>query len=221
MFPFYKTVISLFGAKLYYIMILCGVIAASLVTAFAGFFIWVFCTRVDIPMPFFDWLASFSIGLVFVAAACWSLPSMIILASGLFSEIVIGKINKVYYPDQVQKPNTAFLSDLKQDIKLTVLSLFLNTLLLPFYFFFGVGFFLYLFLNTYLLSREFFVNAAGYHLGKTEGLKLLSRHKTVIWIGGFVITLLTITPIINLFMPIFATTWMVHLFHKINSDTSR
>lgn len=217
MFPFYKTLRSIFTAKLYYIVIACALIAIVLDVGLAFLFTWFFWHLIDIQIPWLDTVVSINIGLFFVVAAWFSFPIVIVLVSGLFTEIVIRKINGVYYRDQSKKGGGGFLSDLKQDIKFTALSLFLNILLFPLCLF-GIGLIPYLLLNSYLLGREFFVDAAGYHIGKSNGVALMSHHKSVILLGGFVITLLTLTPIVNLFIPIFAIGWMVHLFHKINRN---
>jgi CysZ protein len=73
-------------------------------------------------------------------------------------------------------------------------------------------------LNAYLLGREFFESAAGYHLGKPQAKVLGTQHKWVIYSGGLVICLLALIPIINLFVPIIAVVWMTHVYHSIKKE---
>jgi CysZ protein len=106
------------------------------------------------------------------------------------------------------------------DLGFTLRALFLNILVLPLYFF-GIGFIVSIVLNSYLLGREFFIAAAGYHLGKPAAGNLARRHRKTVYGGGFVITLLTLVPVVNLFMPILATVWMVHVYHGISKSVAR
>ena len=91
----------------------------------------------------------------------------------------------------------------------------LYLLVVPFYFF-GICFALYILLNIYLLGREFFESAAGYHLGKPLARELGRKHKKMVYGSGFVITMLTLIPGVNLFAPIIAVVWMVHLYHGLS-----
>jgi CysZ protein len=107
-----------------------------------------------------------------------------------------------------------FWPDFVHDIKFTLRALLLNILILPFYFF-GAGFILSIALNSYLLGREFFESAAGYHLGKIQAAELGRQYKGAVYCGGFVITLLTLVPFLNILVPIWAVVWMVHVYHFV------
>ncbi|MDH3393911.1 MAG: EI24 domain-containing protein, partial [Desulfobulbaceae bacterium] len=96
----------------------------------------------------------------------------------------------------------------------TLRALCLNLLILPLYLV-GVGFIASIILNSYLLGREFFEAASGYHLGKPQARKQASRYRGTIYGGGLVITLMTLVPMLNLMMPILATVWMVHVYHGL------
>ena len=76
-------------------------------------------------------------------------------------------------------------------------------------------------LNTHLLGREFFESEAGHHHGKPEARQMLKQNRAAVYAGGLVITLLTLTPIVNLFMPLVAVVWMVHLYHWIRTGEAR
>ena len=70
-------------------------------------------------------------------------------------------------------------------------------------------------LNSYLLGREFFESVVGYHTGKPEAMILGQRNRKAMYGGGLTITLITLIPVINLFSPILATVWMVHVYHQL------
>ncbi len=106
------------------------------------------------------------------------------------------------------------MPDLLHDIGFTLKALMLNILVLPFCLF-GIGPILPIALNSYLLGREFFESAAGYHLGKPEARKMGSSHRLPVCGGGLLITLTSLVPLLNFFIPILAVIWMVHVYHGI------
>jgi len=162
-----------------------------------------------------EWIKSVSDGILSVIIIWFLLPSIIPLISGFFEEIIIKKVEQRYYPDDVNETQRATLwPDLLHDIKFTLISLGLNILIIPWYFF-GIGFLMSIILNSYLLGREFFDSAAGYHLGKKEAGKLRKKHSFTVYLGGLSLTLITLIPVFNLFIPIIAVVWMVHSFHYI------
>ena len=113
-----------------------------------------------------------------------------------------------------------FWPDVVHDIRFTLKAVGLNLLILPFYLI-GIGFVLSVLLNSYLLGREFFESAAGYHLGKPQAREIGRGHRMRIYSSGLVLTLLTLIPLVNLFVPIIAVVWMVHVFHGLPEDAGR
>ncbi|MDY6863312.1 MAG: hypothetical protein SV062_10040 [Thermodesulfobacteriota bacterium] len=112
------------------------------------------------------------------------LPAIIPLIAGIFQEKAIHKVELVYYPDSTRKKEPKFFPDFKHDITFTIWALFLNILVLPSYFF-GIDFIISILLNTYLLGREFFESAAGYHLGKANAKKLGKKIKEQFILGDW------------------------------------
>jgi len=53
-------------------------------------------------------------------------------------------------------------------------------------------------------------------MGKPKAKDFGGKHKTAMYFGGLVITLMTLVPVLNLFVPILATVWMVHVYHHLN-----
>jgi len=137
-----------------------------------------------------------------------------VLISSLFQEAAIQRVERVYYPDVIRSEVLKFWPEILHDLKFTGLAVALNVLIMPLYLF-GIGFPASILLNSYLLGREFFESAAGYHLGKTSARELGLLHKKAMYGGGFVITVMAIVPFLNLFVPILAIVWMVHVYHQI------
>ncbi len=164
----------------------------------------------------YTWLKTFLVGFVTLLGGVggWFLfPSIVIVIAGIFQENIIEHIEKEYYPDRVRKESPKFFADLKHDIKFASFSAGINILILPLYLF-GIGAVVAIAVNTYLLGREFFENVAGYHLGKKSAQKLGKQNKRIVYSNGFLFSLISIIPILNLVTPVVATVVMTHAYHK-------
>ncbi|MFH1217266.1 MAG: EI24 domain-containing protein [Pseudomonadota bacterium] len=216
MFPFAKTFSSLRKADLMGLIIICALLAVVMVVSTVVTISWVTANLVDLERGWLDTLVNWLVGAVTGIAGWFMLPPLVILIAGIFQEKIIHKVEMAFYPDKVRSEEPRFWGDVKHDVGFALWALFLNILILPLYFF-GIGFFASIGLNSYLLGREFFEGAAGYHLGKPEARRLVAGNRRAVYGGGFFITLMTLVPLLNLLMPILATVWMVHVYHGLGA----
>ncbi|RJP88653.1 MAG: hypothetical protein C4518_10755 [Desulfobacteraceae bacterium] len=214
MYPLLKTFRSLFKVNLWGLMFACAVLAVAVVLGAAGMITWVTNYFVHIKMGWLDMIFNGMIASITGIAGWFMMPALIVLIAGMFQEKAIYRVETVYYPDFVSNEEPKFWPDAWHDIKFTLWALFLNILIIPLNFF-GIGFILSIILNSYIIGREFFESAAGYHLGKKKAKELSQQNKKVILGGGLVITLMALIPLLNLFTPIVAIVWMVHVFHNL------
>ena len=220
-FPLSKTIQSIFKAKLSAIFLVCAVLAIILVLLIVTAVTWISAVLIQIDTEWIDTTVGWLIGLISGIGGWFMLPVLTVLVAGMFEETVIHRVEYVYYPEGLRKESPKFWPDLLHDIKFTIWALFLNLIILPLYFI-GFGFIVSIVLNAYLLGREFFESAAGYHLGKPQAKMVSSKNRFSVFLGGLVITLLALVPIINLFTPIFAIVWMVHLYNmKFKNSVSQ
>mgnify|MGYP002386869959 FL=1 len=210
-----KTLHSITNRKMLGLMFLCAVLAVLVVLALVLGITWLTADLVALKRSWLDTAINWVVGAVLGIGGWFMLPVLLILIAAAFQEITINKVEQDDYPEEMRAEQPHFWTDLRHDIRFTLKALLLNLLVLPFYFI-GVGFLLSVVLNSYLLGREFFENAAGYHLGKPMARELGRRHKKLVYGSGLVITLLTLLPVANLFSPIIAVVWMVHLYHGVN-----
>jgi CysZ protein len=213
MFPLRKTMLSLSQDHLTWLMTGCALLGILTVLTCVGGLTWLSARAVHISIPYVGTAVHVLLGGIYTVVGWFMLPSLVILIAGMFQETVIHRVESAHYTDHRSDRSPRFWPDLKHDILFTLTAVGLNVCILPFYMI-GIGPFLSVLLNSYLLGREFFENAAGYHMGKAEARRLGRNHKTAVYLGGFVITCLTLIPVINLFMPIIAIVWMVHLYHS-------
>ncbi|WP_051328117.1 EI24 domain-containing protein [Desulfatirhabdium butyrativorans] len=214
MYPLRKTWSSIKQANLFTTMLLCALLAGLVLVCSIWTITWITDRFVALEKGWLDTLLNWIVALISGVAGWFVLPALTVLISSLFQESVIQRVERLEYPQSHRNVTFGFWPELWHDIKFTAEAIGWNILVLPCYFL-GIGFPVSILLNAYLLGREFFESAAGYHLGKTEARILGKHHWKSIYIGGLTITVLSLIPLINLFVPIFAVVWMVHLYHAI------
>lgn len=214
MYPLLKTFISIKKANLPGLMFACALLAVIIVVGVVGCVTLMAERLVIFEHGGFDTLFKWIVGLLTGIGGWFMLPVITVLISSLFQETAIQRVERVYYPDASGRQELKFWPEFRHDLKFTLWAMCLNILILPLYVF-GIGFAASILLNSYLLGREFFESAAGYHLGKFNARALGIRNKKAIYGGGFAITLMAIVPLLNLFVPILAIVWMVHVYHHI------
>ncbi len=214
MYPFLKTFDSLKKANLVPMMLTCAALAVVVVLGSIGATTWITAHLVNTNIGWLDTVINLTAGIITGIGGWFMLPVLTVLIGGLFQEIVIQRVERIYYPDSVRSKTIKFWSEAWHEIKFTLWALLLNILVLPL-FVFGIGFVISILLNSYLLGREFFENAAGYHVGKKKGKELIRQNRLTIYGGGFIITMTTLLPVLNLFVPILAIVWMVHVYHRV------
>jgi len=216
---FRKTLRSVTRAKLLALMLLCALLAFLVVVSMVIGITWLTANLVTLKQGWLDTSFSWLAGIVSGIGGWFMLPALVVLISGAFFEVTIRRVELADYPDKIRQGEPRFWPDIVHDINFTLKAIFLNVLVVPFYFI-GIGFILTVLVNSYLLGREFFESAAGYHLGKVKARELGRRNRKLVYGSGLIITLLSLVPVLNLFAPIVAIVWMVHLYHFLSSSPS-
>ena len=212
-YPLLKTLASLKRGNLISILFLSAFISLAVVILGAAGVTWLSTYLIEIERGWLDMAVNFLIGILSGVGAWFLFPVFSVLIAGAFQETVIKRVEAAYYPGSKEREG-GFWPDLLHDIRFTVWGVFLNILVLPLYIF-SIGFAVSILLNSYLLGREFFESAAGYHLGKDKAQALIKENKMSVYLGGFIITMAALVPLLNLFIPIIAVVWMTHLYHAI------
>ena len=214
MYPFAKTFRSLKHANLWGLMMACaGLTVVVALIAVVGL-TWGTAHLVTIQTGWLDTLVNWIVGILLGIGGWFMLPALSVFIAALFQEKTILYVERIAYPDTARRESPPFWSELFADLKFTVWAVFLNLLVLPLYFF-GIGFIVSMLLNSYLLGREFFEIVAGYHIGKPQAKTLGQQHRAALYGGGAILTVMTLVPLLNLFVPIIAIVWMVHVYHGL------
>jgi CysZ protein len=158
-----------------------------------------------------DLLAQFILVIVLIVM----LMPVASLFAGLFLEEIAGAVEDKNYPADPPGKDQPFWQGLWLALKFTAVLVVLNLLALPLYFIPIVGVAVFWLLNGYLLSREYFELVALRHLGPKEAASLRRTHRLPLLTAGFLVAALASVPLLNLFVPLFATAFMVHVYKRI------
>lgn len=140
-------------------------------------------------------------------------PPVAALFASLFLDQIAARIEARDYPGTVARP-ASFVATLRAGLKLAALVLGVNLVLLPIDIGLPVfGELLSVVANGWLLGREYFELSALRHQDVGAAEKLRRQNGGVIWVGGILIALASMVPLLNLMAPLFGTAFMVHLFH--------
>ena len=80
---------------------------------------------------------------------------------------------------------------------------------------------LYYGVNGYLFGREYFEIVAFRRLTPAETKRLRRRYGMRLFLAGILLTVMMTIPLVNLFAPIVAAAFMVHIFEGLRRPTAR
>jgi len=197
------------------------ILALSLFISIAVFFfIWTivgyFLTNIIVFQ--IDWLESLidTLGGIATFIITWLFfPGILSAIISLFLEQIATNIEKQYYPALSKPRGISFLNSLFSSFRFLVIFILINLILLQFLVFFPLLFpIVFLVANGYLISREYFESVACRRLSHQKAKMLSKFHRGKLLIIGVIVSGLLTIPIINLIIPIVATSIMVHMFEK-------
>ena len=157
--------------------------------------------------------------LVFFAILVLTFSATATLIGGLFLDDIAEAVEKRHYPGDNPGLSADFSKTIGVSIRFIGITLLLNVLAIPFYLiallfpplfaciFYG--------LNGYLLSREYFELVSLRHKDAKAARQLRKANGLRVFSAGVVIAFLLTVPIVNLFMPILATAFMLHIFKAL------
>jgi CysZ protein len=168
--------------------------------------------------PWIETFAAIGASLGLVAAFFFLMAPVTSVFAGFFLDDIATKVEKKHYPQD--KPGTplAILRSISVALQFAALVLITNVLALPLVFT-GFGIFVLIFINAYLLSREYFEMAAMRHVSVDEAKDLRKRYASEIFMAGLIPALIALVPILNLTVPLFSTSYFVHLFKKVKASS--
>jgi uncharacterized protein involved in cysteine biosynthesis len=155
------------------------------------------------------------LGGVATFALTWFLfPATVSAVIGLFLDQVAECVEKRHHPGLPTTNGLPVGEGIVMSLKFVGILIVLNILMLPFMFLgpvFPVVFYLVI---GYLLGREYFELVASRRLSPKEVSKLRKERQGGVLAMGVIIAFSLTIPLVNLLMPVVATSAMVHLFER-------
>jgi CysZ protein len=169
--------------------------------------------------PWADWVLGIGTGLALFVAFFFLIFPVTAAFAGLFLDTIAEKVENRHYPrDRPGKPLPA-IKGIVMAIHFFVVVLLVNLAVLPLVPF-GIGVIALVIANAYLLSREYFEMAAMRHMPLDEARELRKTNGPAIFVAGLLPALLSFVPFANLVVPLFATSYFVHLFKSVQASSA-
>ena len=141
-------------------------------------------------------------------------PATVSGVIGLFLDQVADCVERRYYPALPPANGQSVSEAIVMSAKFLGILIVLNILMLPFLFLGPLFPFVFYLVNGYLLGREYFELVASRRLSQTDVAALRKARQGSVLMVGIVIAFTLTIPLVNLLMPVVATSAMVHLFEK-------
>ena len=143
---------------------------------------------------------------------------MVMVMSFLLEEIAV-TVEGRHYPGLPPARPQPIGEMLRSGLAFAAMTVAINLLALPFYllliFLPPFNLFLFYGVNGYLFGREYFEIVALRRQNPTDAKRLRRRYRGRLFLAGILITVMMTIPIVNLFAPIVATGFMVHVFEDL------
>ena len=166
-----------------------------------------------------DWLARFGTLAVTLLLAWIFFPSVVTIFVGLFLEDVASAVEDRFYPGRPPARRQSLAALLVTGFRFGAVAIFLNLVLLPAYLLTLLFPPLYLLVfyavNGYLLGRAYFELVAYRRLDERAADALRRASRGQVTLAGVLVALMLTIPVFNLFAPVVATAFALHLFEAM------
>lgn len=170
------------------------------------------------------WLAHFGTVILTVGLAWFLFPAVITMFVGFFVEAVASAVEARHYPGRPPARQQSIAAMIGTGLRFGAVALFLNLMLLPAYLLMLLFPPLYLlvfyWVNGYLLGRAYFELVAYRRLDERAANALRRAWSGRVTLAGVMIALMLTIPVFNLFAPIAATAFALHLFEAMPKATA-
>ena len=171
-----------------------------------------------LPWPWLETILAVVTGLGVFAAFFFLMAPVTAIFAGLFLDDIAALVEERDYPNDTPGKPQATATAILTGIQFGLLVLLVNLLLLP-TLLIGIGAVMMVIGNAYLLGREYFSMIAMRHMPVREAHDLRKLNAGRVFAAGLIPAGLAFIPVVNLFVPLFATSYFVHIFKKVRADT--
>ncbi len=170
-----------------------------------------------LPWAWLDEVIAGAASLVLLVIFFFLMAPVTAIFAGLFLDTAADIVEINHYPDDpAGSPPSAWSSAL-MGLQFGLLVLAVNIVVLPAVFF-GIGVAIMLAANAYLLGREYFTMVAMRHMPARQAVQFRKANSGRVWAAGLVPAGLALIPFLNILVPLFSTSYFVHIFKQIDAN---
>ncbi len=173
-----------------------------------------------VPWPWLQTVIALGTGLGLLAAFFFLMGPVTAMFAGLFLDWIAGLVEQRHYPNDKKGTALSTFKALVFGLQFAALSLAVNIVVFPLVFFAGFGLILILASTAYLLSREYFEMAATRYMSPQAASALRKANFWRIYVAGLIPAAVSLIPIVNLVVPLFATSYFVHIFKTVQRSSA-
>lgn len=171
------------------------------------------------PWGWGNTLIEVAAGLGLAVLSFFLIPPVTALFAGLYLDHIAGLVEQRHYPSDRPGRELPLGRAIITGVQFGVLVLVVNLAVLPMLLF-GIGAIILVMVNAYLLSREYFEMAAMRHMDIPDARALRKENATQVFAAGFIPALLALVPIVNLVVPLYSTSYFVHIFKSLRRSSA-
>ena len=173
-----------------------------------------------VPWVWLQTIIALGTGLGLIAGFIFLMGPVTALFAGFFLDHIAAKVEARHYPNDVRGKPLPMLSALAFGLQFAGIALLVNMIVFPLVFVAGFGAILLLVANAYLISREYFEMAASRFMSAKAASALRQENAVMLFVAGLVPAVISLVPIVNLVVPLFATSYFVHIFKKVSASSA-
>lgn len=170
-----------------------------------------------LPWPWLDEVIAGVGSIALIVIFFFLMAPVTALFAGFFLDAAADIVELRHYPLEPKGQPPSAVSSGLLGIQFGLLVLLVNILVLP-TIFLGIGIFIMLTANAYLLSREYFTMVAMRHMPIRNAKQLRKANASRVWAAGLIPAGLALVPFLSVLVPLFSTSYFVHIFKKIQKD---
>ncbi len=173
-----------------------------------------------VPWPWLQTVIALGTGIGLIAAFFFLMAPVTAIFAGLFLDWIASRVEQRHYPQDKKGSALSTFKALLFGIQFAIIALIVNIAVFPLVFFAGFGLILILASNAYLLSREYFEMAATRFMSPSAASALRKKNFVKIYLAGVIPAALAMIPLVNLMVPLFATSFFVHIFKAVQRSSA-
>jgi CysZ protein len=166
-----------------------------------------------------DWVLGVGTGIALLVAFFFLMSPVTAAFAGLFLDQIAEKVEAKHYPLDRRGTPLPTSRAIVTALQFFLVVLAVNLAVLPVVLF-GVGAIALVAANAYLLSREYFEMVAMRHMPAEEARMLRRENGPSVFLAGLLPAVLSLFPIVNLAVPLFATSYFTHLFKSVRASSA-